>query len=192
MATLIRHTAVWTGPPGLPGYSQFYQSSPGDIASQAQVGHDDVQAMFDGLSSLIPEEITITVSPVYQLLDMATGALVGEGTVGTASDAVAGSMVGGWNAQVGVLVEWLTGAFVSGSRVRGRTYLVPLGSLSDANGTLPEATLAGIRSVTYGFASLDHDFVVWHRPVGGTGGVASVITGAVVRDHVAILRSRML
>lgn len=192
MPNLIRHTVVWTGAPGLPGYSQFYQESTGEIAAQAQQGHDDIGVFFGGLESLIPEEVTVTPDPVYQVVDIATGALVGEGSVGTPGPAVAGLMVGGWNAQMGILVEWLTGDFIGRGRVRGRTYLVPLGELSQADGTVPEATLTTVRAWAAFIISGGHGFAVWHRPVNGAGGQVATITGLVVRDHACVLRSRMV
>lgn len=193
MVDVIRTTAVWTGGPGLPGYSQFYQQLTGSIAAQAQVGHDAVRALFAAIGSLIPEEVTVAVDPLFQVLDAATGALISEGTVGTASDSVPGSFVGGWSARFGVLVEWVTVQIINGRHLRGRTYLVPLGNIEDADGTLPAGTIAtvegGANSIT---TSETGEFVVWHRPVSGAGGSVAPISGRIVRDHPAVLRSRMI
>lgn len=192
MASIIRQTAVWTGAAGLPGYSQFYHEAGGTPGERAQVGHDAVRGFFSDLGAYIPEEINVTVDPLYQVIDETTGQMVGEEAVATPSAGVQGSYVGGWNAQVGVLVEWITGEFFNGRRLRGRTYLVPFGDVSDANGTLPEATLVMIRAKVAWIALSDAEFLVWHRPVAGAGGHGSRIEGAVVRDHAALLRSRMV
>lgn len=191
MASIIRHTAVWTGTPGLPGYSQFYTSINTGQAAAAQAGHTAVHDFFEDLVTLIPDAITVTVDPIYQVLVDTTGVIIGEETVGTASAAVTGTFVGAWQAQVGVLVEWTTGLYLNGKRLRGRTYLVPLGNAADTNGTLPTGTLGTVGGAADTLAASDADFAVWHRPVSGSGGITVDVTGGVVRDHAAILRSRM-
>lgn len=192
MALLIRHTVVWTGAPGLPGYSQFYQEVTGSLATDAQDGHDWVRAMFNGLGTLIPDGVDVTVDPVYQALDIATGEITSEGTVATPSAVVSGAYVSSWSAQVGVLVEWTTATYIAGRRLRGRTYLVPLGNVGDSDGTLSAGTLATVAAAADSIVSGTGNFGVWHRPVAGAGGSLSGISGAVVRDKAAVLRSRML
>lgn len=192
MVNIIRTTAVWTGAPGLPGYSQFYQEAAGATTALAQAGHDDVREFFWELESMLPEEVTVTVNPLYQVLDSASGALVGEGTVGTPAAVVDGSFVGGWSARFGMLVEWVTAAIVDSRHLRGRTYLVPLGNLEDVDGTVPAATLAQLAVAVGAIDESANHFVVWHRPRAGAGGQVSAITGHVVRDHPTVLRSRMI
>lgn len=191
MALLIRHTAVWTGAAGLPGYSQFYQESTGDPAAEAQAGHDDVAQFFGALASLIPDAVTVTVDPIVQRIDVASGEIASELTVATPSSPVAGTYVSNWSAQIGVLVEWITATHINGRRLRGRTYLVPLGNIGDADGTLSTGTLGTINGATGQVWNGGEVFLVWHRPVAGAGGSVSPITGAVVRDKAAVLRSRM-
>lgn len=192
MANVIRHTVVWSGSPGLPGYSQFYQEVVGDVAALAQAGHYAVGIFFDDLASLIPEEVSITVDPVYQVIVLGSGMTVGEDVVGDPATVIQGTYVGDWARQFGVLVEWVTGTFIDGKRLRGRTYLVPLGGTTATDGTVADATLATVRAAAEGITDGTPGFVVWHRPVAGVGGQISTITGAVVRDKAALLRSRML
>lgn len=192
MASIIRHTAVWTGAPGLPGYTQFYQEVGEGVTASAQAGHTNVDAFFNALATLIPDAITVTVDPVYQVLDEATGEVTGEETVATPATATVGGYITNWQAQVGVLVEWTTGEYLNGRRFRGRTYLVPLGNTADDDGTLPAGTLSTVGTAAAVIVDSGWGFLVWHRPVNGAGGLSSHITGAVVRDHAAILRSRMI
>lgn len=192
MASIIRHTAVWSGSPGLPGYSQFYQGVTGSISSDAQGGQNDIGAFFWSLLALIPEEVTVTVDPVYQVINEVTGAVTGEEVVGAPVTLNVGTYVGEWSRQVGALVEWSTGSFIAGRRLRGRTYLVPLGACAATDGTLPDSTLATVRAAAQYIVVSSHDFLVWHRPIAGAGGAAVALTGAIVRDHAAILRSRMV
>lgn len=191
MAMLIRQTMVWSGVAGLPGYTQFYHSVSDPISTSAQAGNDSVTDFFSNQSSLLPEDITFTMDPVYQVIDEATGEIDSEGTVGVSNAPFQGTYVGGWSAQVGVLVEWLTGTYIRGRRLRGRTYVVPLGGVGDADGTLTSATLDVVRGGSAAITGSSEDFRVWHRPVAGAGGSSSGISSAVVRDHAAVLRSRM-
>lgn len=190
MPTIIRHTAVWTGAPGLPGYTQFHREVTAGIPGQAQTSHDQISTFFGVFASLIPADITVTVSPVYQIIDVATGMITSEDTVGDPSAPIAGAFVSTWSGQVGVLVEWLTGTFIGGRRLRGRTYLVPLGNVGDDDGTLPGGTISTLQSASAYITQAGAEFVVWHRPVANAGGQVSTITSAVIRDHAAVLRSR--
>lgn len=192
MALLIRHTVVWSGSPGLPGYTQFHQEVTGSISVQAQAAQNAIYTFFAGLAGLIPADITIVVDPVYQVADVVTGEVTTEDSVTTPLAGITGGYVSNWSAQVGVMVEWLTAAFIDGRRLRGRTYLVPLGNTSDDDGTLPGGTLSTIRSEAATLLAAGTGLVVWHRPVAGAGGQIAPISSAVVRDHAAILRSRMV
>lgn len=190
MADLMRHTAVWEGVAGLPGYSQFYHSVTDPISDSATNGSAAVRGFFNEFVSLIPDGITITVDPVYQIIDEITGQIVGEGVVTPAPQVVTGVYVGGWNRQVGLLVEWATGAFIKGRRLRGRTYLVPLGAIPESDGTLPSTTVAAVQASTAYIVNAIEDFRVWHRPVNSLGGSSATITAGLVRDKAAILNSR--
>ena len=93
-----------------------------------------------------------------------------------------------------VCVTWKTAAVIAGRRVRGRTFAGPF-SLSkvDTDGS-PTADLM-THMEAFAAAWVDNGLtdtfaVVWHRPVGGHGGTAEDITGHVIKDKLAVLRSR--
>lgn len=188
---LIRHTAVWEGTIGLPGYSQFYQAVTDPPSTSAQNGHTAIRSFFSNVSAAIPGEVTVTVDPIYQTLDEVTGDIVAEATVGAPSQVVQGVNGDGYSAQVGVLIEWLTGSYIDGRRLRGRTYLVPLAGQFDTDGTLTTGGLAILNAAWPWITADQEDFRVWHRPVNGAGGSSATITSGVVKDHACILRSRM-
>lgn len=188
---LIRHTAVWEGTIGLPGYSQFYQSIANTPSTSAQNGHTAVRSFFSAIVGAIPGEVTVTVDPVYQTLDDATGEIQSEATVGTPSQVVVGANGGGFSSQVGVLMEWLTGTYIDGRRLRGRTYLVPIAGQFDLDGTITDGGMAIFQAAWPWITEDQEDFRVWHRPVNGSGGSSAAITSGVVRDHACVLRSRM-
>lgn len=93
-----------------------------------------------------------------------------------------------------VCVTWKTAAVIGGRRVRGRTFAGPFATAeADTDGT-PNANLM-THMQAFADAWTDNGLtdtfaVVWHRPVGGTGGTAEDITGHVIKDKFAVLRSR--
>lgn len=190
MASVMRHTAVWSGTIGLPGYSNFYHSVSDPVSTSAQEASDSIRTYFAALSGYIPGEVSVLVDPAYQIYDDATGNLVAEGTVAVPAANVVGSNGGTFSSQVGVLVEWLTGVYIAGHRVRGRTYLVPLAGFAELDGTLNDAIRTTIQNASVWIVDASENFVVWHRPVNGAGGSVSAITAGRVQDHAAILRSR--
>lgn len=191
MTSLIRHTAVWEGTVGLPGYTNLYHSVTDGVAASAASGHAQVREFFSQIVGAIPGEVTVTVDPVYAVLEDVTGELISEGTVASPSQVVQGTNGAGFSSQVGVLVEWVTGVYVGGRKLRGRTYLVPLAGQFDADGTLSSGGLALVTDATEFIWSSAVDFRVWHRPVAGAGGSSEAIIGSVVRDQACVLRSRM-
>lgn len=191
MTALIRTTAIWEGILGLPGYSQFYSSISDTAPLSAQAAHFAVREFFSQLTGAIPGEVTVRVDPVYQVLEDTSGEITSEATVGTTAAAVTGTAGGGFAAQVGVLVEWLTSSYIAGRHLKGRTYLVPLAGQFDEDGTLSGGGLALVQAAAPYISDSGTDFRVWHRPVAGAGGISNSINGFAVRDHAAVLRSRM-
>lgn len=190
MADLMRHTAVWEGSAGLPGYSQFYHAVSDPISLSATYGAISVREFFSAFVGLIPDEITVTVDPVWQIINEVTGQIVQEGSVSPAPQVVQGTYAGGWSRQIGALVEWVTAVFVNGRRLRGRTYLVPLGGIGDSDGTLSAGTVSTIEGSFTQIVNSLEEFKVWHRPVNGLGGSSSAITAGLLRDKACILNSR--
>lgn len=190
MTSLMVQTAVWTGFAGAPGYSTFRHRITGTEANAAQAGHDDVWNFFTALNTLLPSDVDVTVDPVVTIHDSDTGENTGEVVVGTPTGVVSGNNLGNWSGQVGAAIEWETGTYINGRRLRGRTYLVPLGGFSDDDGTVSGGAVTTIMTAAANIVNSPQDFIVWHRPVGGLGGQSWTIASALVRDHAYILRSR--
>lgn len=124
-------------------------------------------------------------------LDDATGDLVGTWTDGT--DGGFGFSGGAEHAQgVGARIVWGTAGFTAGRRRRGSTFIVPLTRTAyDNNGSLTSGVLEGLQDAVDTFASaVAGDQVIWHRPVGGSGGGRSTVISSTVVDKVSWLRSR--
>ena len=120
-----------------------------------------------------------------------------------------GNDTAGYNAAGGAMIKWLTTGIVRGHRVRGRTFLVPLGGdLYQADGTLNDGVAASILLNAGNLVTaLSTSMFVWSRPRKATpqwtdvrghvhpARLASVgevfpIIAASVPDKSVVLRSR--
>lgn len=190
MPVIIKQTMVWTGFIGAPGYSSFYHRVGGSEPAAEQAGHNAVANFASLLQGLIPGDVILTVDPLWQALLDTTGEVVAEGTVATPAEPVAGTVAGGWAGNTGYAIEWVTGTFIGGRRLRGRTYVVPGAGGFDVDGTLTPGTLTALATAALAIVAAEQDFVVWHRPAGTVAGSSVDIASANVRDHAYILRSR--
>lgn len=190
VTNLVQVSAVWSGFVGAPGYSNFYAESDGNAPASAAVLHSAVHDFFAAVSGNLPAVVRIDFPTLWREFSDANGETIAEGTIGSPAAQVAGSSGAAFAANSGVLIEWLTGQFIAGHRLRGRTYLVPMVGFFGADGTL-DATASGY---LHGYAQdlLDVGLVnvVWHRPVGGSGGSSAQITAPRVSDTACVLRSR--
>lgn len=123
-------------------------------------------------------------------LDMATGALTGAwsepsvkngfGTNG--AQAVADASM--------ALIQWQTGVIVGRRFLRGRTFVPGLGIAQLSQGNLLGTTATAF--VNYGatLASSGASFVIWHRPIAGSGGNMQSPAGVTCWSEMAVLRRR--
>jgi hypothetical protein len=188
-------TAVWSGWPGAPGYSNFYFSGIGLVDGDYVAMTAAVRTFFAGFTLCLPTGISILVSPVVQEIDPATGQLTGEHTASTVPTAVAGAGGTNFASPVGACVIWRTSTSINGRLLKGKTFLVPLGASSyDTDGTLLASRLAELRTAATTLADfgsvLTRQLVVWHRPVAGAGGSIADVASATVNDRSAVLRTR--
>jgi hypothetical protein len=189
---ISRVTAQWSGFPGAPGYSNFhFQSSTGTPDNQANV--DLVRSFFQAARDQIAAGVTITVNPTVEVLDDATGALVDYDTVATAPAVVLGGASGNYSGPSGAVINWLTNAVVGGRRLRGRTFLVPLGnSAYQSDGTLGGTSLASLNTAAalLSGAGFSSGFGILSRPAGGGAISFGEVTAHRIPDMAAVLRSR--
>lgn len=202
MTAIQRQRVVWTGFPGGPGLSTFYFA---DAASS----QGDLHAFLTAVSGSLPNDVTLTIQPGGDVIEDTTGALtaVWAGTF-QAPITPAGSVIG-YAAPVGMLHRWETLTIRAGSRLRGRTYLVPV--RSDAyqdDGTILSAVLAGqVGAASTFVGAVTPNLLVWQRPraasaayVDGHGkshkalasrlGSSAVVVTSSMPDKVVVLRSR--
>lgn len=201
MATLDRHRVAWTGFAGAPGISTFYFAAGYPVNTA-------LRAFFQGLVNYLPTGCTTQVEPTGDEMDSSTGALIGAWADTAVSPSV-GLDSNAYSAVSGALLRWQTATYLSGRRLRGHTYLVPLGGDQyDTSGTLTSGfvtTVGGLMTTL--LTATGGSMYVWQRPrlaasaytdrrgvvhpaiTSRGGGYAPVITGA-VRSEVTELRTR--
>jgi len=195
-----RITAQWSGWSGQPGFTNFhYADIRGDETSHLAKVQTFLMDVLGGPPSpvFLPGVININVNPIVQTFDEISGDLLAT-TVGAAPAVIDGPGTSTFAGPVGACISWTTGLVhdVPGGTqgphlVRGRTFLVPLtGTAFDTDGTMTAAALTDMNTAVAAFLTNNPDFVIWSRPVGGTGGAFGVAVAGVVRDKAAVLRSR--
>lgn len=186
---LQRLRCEWSGTPVTgPGLSTFYGEADGTLSISAAAA-----AFFGLMRVLIPDGGTITIPNGGDLIDEATGTLVGSwGSSGSTTHDTTGT--GRWAAGVGARVVWQTDQVRNGHRVRGSTFVLPLISNAyEDNGTLGGTTVTALEDAVEAFmVQAPTQARVWSRPRPGIAGAAVPILRGEVPDKVSWLRSRRI
>lgn len=162
-----------------------------------------VSPFYEALTGLFPLDVTIQLENSGDYIDPLTGQLMASWATALPSPKQ-GTNAGASAGPAGAVCTWLTGSILDGTRLRGRTFIVPMGiSAYDQDGTLNPGTLLTLQNAASNLvAAAVGNMVVWHRPIkAGTftrkgvpvpprAGGYSVVTGSRVSDRVAVLRSR--
>lgn len=150
-----------------------------------------VQNWVAAWKNYIPSGISMKVEGFGDLIDVATGGLSGTWTDGTTLTQT-GTFAGSYAAGVGCRTVWQTNGVHNGRRVRGSSYVVPIGgSLFDTDGTLAGATKTAIEGAGTTLVGLATNVLcVYSRPSAGSGGQSSPVLSAEVPDKVSWLRTR--
>lgn len=189
---ILRVTTRWTGFQGGPGYSNFFFQ--GNTVGQSSLDYRQrVTSFFNELNTLLPSEVQYQNDPEVPVFDEATGSLIGYSLPGTQGTPGTGGMTGGYSAASGAVITWNTDSVRGSRRIRGRTFIVPLGGTAYQNdGTLTTSTITALQDAAGELiqGGPSNDFVIWSRPVNGAGGIAAPVTGYRIPDMSAVLRSR--
>jgi hypothetical protein len=197
MASLAKVTINWTGFIGAPGYTNLYfrNSTPG-LITQAVVDNavTKVDAFVTAIKTMLPPVVTVGTSSTVDEVNDSNGALVAF-WAGTPAAPGAGTMAGAYSAPSGACVAWSTSTVRNGRRIRGRTFVVPLGGAAvGTDGTIDTNELTDLRNAAIALraATGDARLVIWARPTtpGGTDGGSAEVTSSTVQDKVAVLTSR--
>lgn len=147
-----------------------------------------VNSFFAVAAVLVPEGTTIRVPAGGDVIDPATGELTDTwgGSGGTTHD---GDAEGAYAGGVGLRCVWTTAAIRGGRRVRGSTFIVPIGAVNyDTDGTIFNDVVTTLQTAAGSLVTAN--LVVWSRPRPGLAGAEVPTESAVVPDRVSWLRSR--
>lgn len=186
MPNIARIRVTLSGLQGLPGVSTFYALDPVTAVPA-------LRTFWAAVALKMPIAIRIQVEATGDLIDESTGKAVGSwSTTGVA--VVSGGVSGAYAAPVGYAINWLTGVFIEGRKVRGRSFLVPIiGSSFESDGTPVFAHADGMRAAgDTMIGTVPANFLVYHRETaeGAADGTGVAMTSSVVNDKAAVLRSR--
>lgn len=190
---IYRTTLRWSGFTGAPGYTNFY------FADQAanpgpQAARDRTSAFANAIAPLIPSEVQILNEGEVAVVDETTGQVTDYVMVNPDATPGSGGAPGGYSAASGAVITWNTAGVRNGRRVRGRTFIVPIGGDSYQNdGTLTPSTITTLNAAAEeltGATGFESGFCVFSRPSASGPGGAYPVTGHRVPDMAAVLRSR--
>lgn len=202
MVALVR--TAWAGTSGGPGVTQMAilgaaggEWNPG--GEQAAV--NAVRAFWDSVKVYLPNELTLTVSPVVDWYDVADGTLMGSNVAATPPATVTGTDAGGYAGGSGIKVTWETGQIRDGRRVRGSTFIVPAAATCFTNtgvvAATPRTTInTAATTLISALNTASMSLGVWSRPREATAtlseraGAQFEVTTGITSAKSAILRGR--
>lgn len=197
MSDFFRVVVKWTGFNGGPGFTNLFFQTSGATAvtlPDAQDAVNKVESWTSSISNHLPTSVTVQVDPTVVEMNEQNGMQIGFlATTGPAAH-VGGDSTG-YSAASGACFNWYTNGVRNGRRVRGRTFIVPLGGGKyDSQGTLSTTTVNSFTTATNTLiaASSLSQLTVWSRPSapGATDGQAHQVTNYTLPDKAAILTSR--
>lgn len=179
---------------GAPGLMTLYTHDPiAENSATADICNARLNDAVTAGAALFNTNVTIVGDSFVDTIDPATGVI-------TSSDGVTSWTVTGLNGTdplppaTAVVLSFSTDDIVNGRRVRGRAFVSPLSAaVLGTGGTLigADLTVAQDMATSWWDAGLTGTVtVVWHRPVGGSGGSIHPITGSLVKNKFGVLRSR--
>jgi hypothetical protein len=196
MAHIGRVTVNWTGFAGAPGYTNLYWGEA--LGEMTQAIADGAAAKVDtwlgSMVALLPTTVSVQVDPSIDVIDDATGDLVSYYQTANLPIRV-GNNTGNYSAASGACINWMTNGIKNARRVRGRTFLVPIGGESlGANGSIDDAKLSLLRTATGNMIAPGGtgQLGVWSRPTKAapSSGQWFTVSAFNVNDKVAVLTSR--
>jgi len=194
--------ATWLG--GVVGVSfgRFWFNELLD-ATARQAAVDSVRSLLSALSAgYLRTDWSIQVEQVIQNFDLVTGKLSNEVSAGTKPPAIVGAANAtvAYQQGVGCRIIWGTGVVLSGRKVIGRSFLVPLSGFTTSAGVVTAALKTTMATPIANYVSQPTARpVVWHKTYDRTdqtkppvylGGNAVPINSGTIPDQVSSLRSR--
>lgn len=197
MTTLCRVRSVWSGFRGGPGVTTMYFLDTSTCV-------EDLHTLWTAINAHLPDDVSIQVENTGDTIESTTGDLVGTWPASDEVAPVVGLNVDAYAAPVGAVVNWLTSTVSDGSRLRGKSYIVPLaGNQFASDGSIGTAPLSDLVTAFGNFSAGQlASFVIWRRPrdakaadgsrpaVEARAGSHGLVTSVRIPDVAAVLRSR--
>jgi len=180
-------TVEFSGPSGTPWFNRMYFTTGGGTAQQAATA---AGTFWGAVDALIRDDVTWTTGTEVEELNDSTGALETVNAI-TAVTGTGGDTTTDMATVLQGLVSWRTGTIVNGRELRGRTFIPGLTQNVNTAGLLSTAAqTAWTTAANALIADANSVYVIWHRPVNGSGGqMAPVVTCSVTRKF-SVMRSR--
>lgn len=189
MATLARIRVTWTGSPVVGGGISTFYSSNSDPSAFCTA----LRTYFASVGASLAAGINIQVPGVGDTIEDTTGELNGSWSMSTPA-VVTTSGSSNWAMGVGIRQTWLTSGITRGRRVKGTTFLVPLGgNLYDGTGSIADATVITLNAAATTLRGADSGSMrIFSRPSapGASDGSSHAVIGNTAVDKVAWLKSR--
>lgn len=182
MVDIQRIVVQWSGLNGLPGESVFY----GLAGSTANA---DIKAYFTAIQSVFPAGLSWVIPGSGDLLDVASGHLTGSWTNAGGGGTVAASGAAAYATGCGTWVTWQTSLIPAKRRLKGKTILAPLMNSAYTNGAIVSGNVTTLQNAANTLVT-GAKTMIWHRPVGFAGGVATNPTAAQQSSVVTSLKTR--
>lgn len=169
---------------GMPGISTFYVGT-----TDADIS--ELVGFFTAIKGLWTPGLTWNVPNVGDVLDVATGDLLGTHIFTGGGSVSSSSSSGTYAAGVGARVQWLTADVKNNRRVRGTTFLTHLKSTGyDSTGTIDSTALSTIQTAASALVASGSPWGVYSRPRPGLDGSFHAWNAATVPDKIAWLTTR--
>lgn len=180
MVSLRQVRVAWLGVTGPPGVTTLY------FPVSAAVPMAAVKAFFTTLAPLLPNAVSVTFPTSGMEIDIGSGQPTGTWTVG-AQTGVSGSGGTAFAAPVGGVINWLTGSFVGGRQIRGKTFVVPMATaMYGTNGKLTSTATNAMGSAGTTLATGGNGLTIWSR----RNAAAATVSAATAPDKAVVLASR--
>jgi hypothetical protein len=201
---VIRVKTTFQGVTGSPYFNQmnFIPNSGTEDVAAANAAITATKNFWAAWATLQVSNLTYTCAGTVDQIDSVTGALVGQ-LAGTQQSGAGTGSTSQAPQVVQVLIRWMTGFYVDGRQLAGRTFIPGLNIAGVASSGLPGSgfTTVGAAAATALLVTPSTTkFVIWHRPqpartvAGVTRPASPGVTGVAIAGSVspkfAVLRSR--
>jgi hypothetical protein len=185
--TVIREILIdWTTPAGGGFRSVTHWSTVTAVASQRAT----LESFTDALAAALDNNVSCVIETAGREFEDTTGVLTGswtDPTVRTSTGSVAGEPVAD---ATQVLIRWESNSIVNGRFIVGRTFIPGMAAAQLVGGNASAILVANWTGFAQALVTAGTGFRVWHRPQGGTGGVAVSPQVGRALPELAVLRRR--